>query len=147
MKFRTFSIIFFIFLTIAGSNSIFSQKCKVRTSCTPDGCAVYTEVFEFDYVDEKPQFPGGGNGLLNYINSARKYPAEAYQNGIQGRVTCAFVVNPEGKVCHPKILRGVEESLNQEALRIVSEMPDWTPGKINQQAVPVRVVCYIPFRK
>ena len=137
-----FSIISFLF-----SGQLFSQKCRVKIASEENGCNVYAEVFEYDYVDVKPQFPGGDNNLINFINSNRNYPQSAYDNGIEGRVTCAFVVNADGKISNIKILRGVEDSLNQEAIRIVSSMPPWTPGKILDQPVPVRVIYCIPFRK
>ena len=124
-----------------------AQTCRVNTGKQNNGCVVYTEVYEFDYVDQKPEFPGGGQALINYINTNRHYPEEAYNKGIEGRVNCSFVVSPDGKINHIKVLRGVEESLNNEALRIISNMPNWVPGKIENQSVPVRVVCCIPFRK
>lgn len=129
------------------SNPTFSQTCKVKTGCQDNGISIYTEVFEFDYVDEKPEFPGGGSNLISFINATREYPHEAYDAGIQGRVTCSFIVNPDGKISNIRVLRGVESSLNREAVRIVSKMPDWNPGKLNDHPVPVRVVCSIPFRK
>ena len=135
------------FLVLTQTPSIFSQTCKIKTATLNNGEPVYTEVFEYDYVDEKPIFPGGSNSLINFINSTREYPVEAYEMGIQGRVTCSFIVNEDGKISHIKVLRGVESSLNSEALRIISLMPDWDPGKINEMRVPVRVVCSIPFRK
>ena len=135
------------FLVLTQTPGIFSQTCKIKTATLNNGEPVYTEVFEYDYVDEKPIFPGGSNSLINFINSTREYPVEAYEMGIQGRVTCSFIVNEDGKISHIKVLRGVESSLNSEALRIISLMPDWEPGKINEMRVPVRVVCSIPFRK
>lgn len=140
---------FFIIATAALSLShqAGAQTCRVNTGKQTNGCVVYTEVYEYDYVDQKPEFPGGGQALINFINNNRNYPENAYENGIEGRVTCSFVVNSDGKICHIKVLRGVEETLNNEALRIISKMPAWVPGKINEQSVPVRVVCCIPFRK
>lgn len=134
-------------VAMATSHNAFSQTCKVRSNSSVNGCTVYTEVYEYDYVDQKPEFPGGRNSMINFINSTRQYPSEAYENGIEGRVTCSFVVNPDGKVSHIQVLKGVESSLNQEAIRIVSAMPDWSPGKIAESPVPTRVVCCIPFRK
>lgn len=107
----------------------------------------YKEVYEFDFVEEKPEFPGGGTELVNFINDNRRYPAEAYSLGIEGRVTCSFVVNCDGSVSNISIIRGVEKSLNKEAIRIIGKMPKWSPGKIEGEAVPVRVICAIPFRK
>ena len=72
---------------------------------------------------------------------------EAYEKGIEGRVICSFVVNSDGSISNIQILRGVEKSLNNEAVRIISKMPDWVPGKIDGQNVPVRVIHPIVFRK
>lgn len=124
-----------------------AQTCRITSGVNADGVITYKEVYEFDYVDVKPQFPGGGSALLSYINEHRRYPAEAYANGVEGRVTCAFVVNTDGKISDVSVLRGVEKTLNREAIRILSKMPDWKPGKIEGQSVPVRVICAVPFRK
>lgn len=147
MTFHKQAIFAILVIAMTLTPELFSQTCLVRTATMDNGGAVYTEVFEYDYVDEKPEFPGGGTSLINFINSNREYPTEAYNSGIQGRVTCAFIVHPDGKLSHIQVLRGVEKSLNNEAMRIISMMPPWQPGKINNQAVPVRVVCCIPFRK
>ena len=147
MKFRALAMLAIPMTALAISNPTYSQTAKIRTSTLINGNPVYTEVFEYDYVDEKPEFPGGGRSLLCFINSTRQYPVEAYEMGVEGRVICAFIVNPDGKLSNFQVLRGVESSLNKEALRIVSLMPPWLPGKINKQPVPVRVVCCIPFRK
>lgn len=147
MNFRVLALLIGSLYVIANSLQINSQTFMVRTATINNGSWVYTEVFEYDYVDEKPEFPGGGNSLINFINQNRQYPTEAYELGIQGKVTCSFIVHPDGKLSHIKILRGVERSLNDEALRLVSIMPDWIPGKIHDHTVPVRVICNIPFRK
>lgn len=140
-------LLFISMIAMATNNQLYSQTCRIKTATLNNGGAVYTEVYEYDYVDVKPEFPGDGNSLVSFINATRVYPQEAYENGIQGRVTCSFVVEPDGKVSHIKVLRGVEPSLNKEAVRIISMMPEWVPGKIGEHAVPVRVVCCIPFRK
>lgn len=147
MNFRKIAFLSSLLITLAVTTPISSQTCKIKTATLDNGNSIYTEVFEYDYVDEKPQFPGGGNSLLSFINSTREYPQDAYNAGIEGRVTCSFVVNENGKISNIKVLRGVETSLNREAVRIMSEMPDWIPGKIARRPVPVRVVCCIPFRK
>lgn len=107
----------------------------------------FVEVYEYDFVSEKPSFPGGDSKLTTFINETRQYPREAYRNGIQGRVTCSFVVNTDGSISHISVLRGIESSLNKEAVRVMSKMPAWTPGRHNGRAVPVRVVWSVPFRK
>lgn len=105
------------------------------------------EVYEYDYVDVQPQFPGGEHGLINFINRTREYPYHAYKNRIQGRVLCSFIVGVDGKVSNIRIIRGAQdESLNREALRVISEMPKWKAGKVGGQAVAVRCVLPIAFR-
>lgn len=147
MKLYNIVILTITIFGIGLQNEAYSQTCRVKTSIGMNGNPVYTEVYEYDYVDEKPQFPGGDNSLVDYINSTRIYPHEAYEAGVEGRVTCAFIVQPDGKISNIQVLRGVEKSLNDEAVRIVANMPVWVPGKLNKQAVPVRVVRCIPFRK
>lgn len=124
-----------------------AQTCRVSIGSGADGCQSYKEVFEYDYVDQKPQFPGGREALMEFINKTRHYPKEAYERGIEGRVTCSFVVNPDGNISHLRVIKGSHSSLNIEAMRILAEMPNWTPGKHGDKCVPVRVVHCIPFRK
>lgn len=147
MKSTTLLLLTLVFITWLTPGNARAQTVRVTTGTNADGSKSYMEVYEFDYVDVKPEFPGGGNQLINFINENRRYPAEAYAQGIEGRVTCAFVVNTNGNISNLSVIRGVEPSLNKEALRILSKMPQWSPGKINGQAVPVRVIWCIPFRK
>lgn len=124
-----------------------AQTCRVSMGVNAEGHKTYMEVYEYDYVTEKPAFPGGDRKLMEFINENRHYPKEAYKAGIQGRVTCSFIVNANGSISHVRVLRGVEESLNKEALRVFGSMPDWMPGRIENRQVPVRVIWSIPFRK
>lgn len=133
-----------VFLT---PTEVSAQTCRVNIGSTNTGCISYMEVYEYDYVTEKPSFPGGDSELMKFINNTREYPKTAYERGIQGRVTCSFVVNADGTVSHISVIRGVEPSLNKEAIRILSRMPEWTPGKLNGHNVPTRVVWSVPFRK
>lgn len=129
------------------SSSVQAQTCRVSAGLNADGVPCFVEVFEYDYVDQKPEFPGGGTSLLKFINNNRRYPARAYDLGIQGRVMCEFVVTADGTVQYVSVLKGVEPSLNKEAVRIISTMPKWTPGRLDGTNVPVRVVCAVPFRR
>ncbi len=124
-----------------------AQTYRVNIGTSNPGCVSYMEVYEYDYVTEKPCFPGGDSQLICFINSTRQYPEEAYSKGVQGRVTCSFVVNADGSISHVSVIRGVEASLNKEAVRIIASMPAWTPGKLEGKAVPTRVVRSVPFRK
>lgn len=124
-----------------------AQTCRITLGTTSSGHTTYMEVYEYDYVTDKPCYPGGDCELIQFINNTRRYPQKAYQDGVQGRVTCSFVVNTNGSVSHIRVLKSVEETLNREAVRILSLMPDWTPGRVNGHPVPVRVIRSIPFRK
>jgi periplasmic protein TonB len=89
------------------------------------------------WVEEMPAFPGGDEALLKYIAEKIRYPEEAASNGIQGRVILRFAVTSDGSVKRVEVLRGVHQVLDQEAIRVVTEMPKWKPGKQNGIAVPV----------
>lgn len=97
----------------------------------------------FTVVEEMPKFPGGEAKLLEFINKGIKYPVIAQENGIQGRVICSFVVNRDGSVVDAEVVRGVDPSLDKEALRVINTMPKWTPGK--QRGKPVRVKYTVPI--
>ena len=105
------------------------------------------EVYEFDYVDVQPQFPGGEHGLINFINRTREYPYHAYHKHIQGRVLCSFIVGTDGKLYNIQVIRSSgNDSLDREALRVISKMPRWSVGKIDNTKVNVRCVLPIAFR-
>ena len=145
-KFKKTFLPMLVGLSLSAPLTAASQTVYVRCS---DACvhSTYREVYEYDFVDEKPTFPGGDTMLLRYINRTRQYPKRAYRKGIQGRVTLSFVVNADGSVSAVAVLRGVEKSLNTEAARIISDMPHWSPGRIDGKAVPVRVIQTVVFRK
>lgn len=97
----------------------------------------------FVIVEENPQFPDGGTaGLLQYLGKNIKYPTIPQENGTQGRVTVQFVVNKDGSIVDVKVIRGVDPYLDKEAVRVISTMPKWIPGK--QRGVPVRCKFTVP---
>jgi protein TonB len=97
----------------------------------------------FMIVEEMPEFPGGTEALQRYLAQSVRYPVIAQENGIQGRVYIQFVINQNGEVTNATILRGVDPSLDREALRVVEAMPKWKPGK--QRNRPVRVSYTVPI--
>jgi protein TonB len=97
----------------------------------------------FFIVEDMPEFPGGELALRQYIANAIKYPVIAQENGIQGRVYVTFVVNTDGSVSDARIARGVDPSLDKEALRVINSLPKWKPGK--QRGKPVRVSYTVPI--
>ena len=100
----------------------------------------------FSVVQQMPEFPGGQTQLLKYLATRIKYPVEAQENGIQGRVSCSFVVDTDGTLKDIKVLRGVDPSLDREAVRVIREMPKWSPGVQNDMAVAVKYTVPVTFR-
>ena len=100
----------------------------------------------FDVVEQMPSFPGGMAALMAYLQKSIKYPPVAEENGIQGRVVCTFVVERDGSVTDVRVAKSVDPSLDKEAVRVVSTMPKWIPGKQNGQSVRVKYTLPVTFR-
>jgi len=98
----------------------------------------------FIVVEQMPEFPGGQQGLFAYLSENVKYPLVAKENNIQGRVICNFVVEKDGRITDVQVVRsGGDPSLDKEAVRVLSSMPNWKPGK--QRGKPVRVKYVVPI--
>jgi len=98
----------------------------------------------FTIVEQMPSFPGGDAALMKYLGSSIKYPAIAKDAGIQGTVFVTFVVDEKGDVKDVKVLRSLGGGTDEEAIRVVRNMPKWTPGK--QRGKPVKVQYNLPIR-
>ena len=108
---------------------------------------VEEEAIPFQLVEEKPSFQGGdANKFSKWVNQRLEYPEIAKENGVQGRVTLQFTVEKDGTVTKIKVLRGVDPSLDKEAVRVVSMSPKWTPGKQRDRAVPVTYTFPVIFQ-
>ncbi len=108
---------------------------------------VEDEAIPFMLVEEKPSFMGGdANAFSKWVNERLEYPEIAKENGVQGRVTLQFTVNTDGSVSNVKVLRGVDPSLDKEAVRVVSMSPKWTPGKQRDRAVKVTYTFPVIFQ-
>lgn len=108
---------------------------------------VEEEAIPFQLVEEKPSFNGGdANEFSKWVNSKLQYPEIAKENGVQGRVTLQFTVNPDGSVSNVKVIRGVDSSLDKEAVRVVSMSPKWKPGKQRDRAVKVTYTFPVIFQ-
>jgi len=99
----------------------------------------------FTVVEQNPEFPGGYAAMMKYLNENINYPTIASENGIKGRVTLQFVVNKEGIISQVKIVKGVDPSLDKEAVRVVESMPKWIPGKQNGKPVNVWFTLPVSF--
>lgn len=97
----------------------------------------------FRHVEQMPEFPGGEAALMKFINENLRYPTAAIKNGIQGRVTVQFVVTKDGSVGDVKVVRGVDPTLDAEAVRVCKALPKFTPG--TQNGIPVNVWYTLPI--
>ena len=100
----------------------------------------------FDVVEQMPSFPGGHAALLQWLASNVSYPAEAAENGVQGRVIVQFVVEKDGSVSDAQVVKSVDPSLDKEARRVVLAMPRWNPGKQKGSAVRVKYTIPVTFK-
>ena len=108
---------------------------------------VEEEAIPFQLVETKPSFNGGdANTFSKWVNERLVYPETAKENGVQGRVTLQFTVGKDGSVTNVKVLRGVDPSLDKEAVRVVSMSPKWKPGKQRDRAVPVTYTFPVIFQ-
>lgn len=118
-----------------------SQEVQPATNASEPATDSNEQIFE--KVDQNPSFPGGSEELMKWLRKNMKYPSEAMENNIQGKVTVQFVIDKDGSIVDPKVTHSVDPSLDKEALRIVQAMPRWTPGK--QKGKAVRVRFYLPL--
>lgn len=99
----------------------------------------------FTEVDVQPVYPGGDTALFNFISENVKYPVQAQENGIQGKVYIEFIIDKTGAVTNAKVYKGVNEELDKEALRVIKLLKKWTPGKNDGKPVNVKYCMPIFF--
>ncbi len=108
---------------------------------------VEEEAIPFQLVEEKPSFQGGdANAFSKWVATKLVYPEIAKENGVQGRVTLQFTVEKDGSVTNVRVLRGLDPSLDKEAVRVVSSSPKWKPGKQRDRAVKVTYTFPVIFQ-
>ncbi len=100
----------------------------------------------FQVVEKMPEFPGGMQELMKWLGKNIKYPSICQENGVQGRVIVQFVVNRDGSIVDPQVMKSVDPYLDKEALRVVKAMPKWAPGEQRGKAVRVKFTLPVMFR-
>lgn len=100
----------------------------------------------YQVVGQQPNFPGGKEELFKYLAHNMIYPADAAKNKVEGRVLVTFVIEHDGSISNVNVVNSVYPSLDKEAIRVVSEMPKWIPGKANGKTVRVKYTIPITFR-
>ncbi len=129
-----------------GKIEIDNEKRVIRVShkSTTNYLDQATQVFQI--VDEMPEFPGGINKLIEYLSQNIKYPKDAQEAGIQGKVHVNFIVEPDGSISNIKILQSVSKDCDEEAMRVVKAMPKWKPGKQDGKNVRVSFILPVNFK-
>ena len=131
---------------VEGNDEVGGEVLKAKEEIAQPEPPKEEENKVFDVVEEQPSFPGGQGALMQWLSDNIKYPVIAAENGVQGRVIVQFVVSKTGSISDVKVVRGVDPSLDREAVRVVSQMPKWTPGRQNGTTVNVRYTLPVTFR-
>ena len=142
MKFQHLLPLFALFtaLPALAQEDVVAPKEETIQMVEPAKPAVFTG------VEEMPQFPGGEKALYAYVIKELKYPKMAKENGIQGTVYVTFVIQADGTITNPKVIRGIGGGCDEESIRIVKGMPKWIPGKQGGKEVIVQYNLPIRFK-
>lgn len=118
-------------------------QIDIEKSNTTD-CATTEQIYDVQKVDKQPKFPGGTTSLQSYINRSLKYPQVSRENNSQGRVIVRFIIDSNGIVISPQVVRSSGDFyLDMEAVRVIESMPKWKPGK--HKGKPVCVYFTMPI--
>ena len=131
---------------VVGNDEVGGEVLKAKEEIAQPEPPKEEENKIFDVVEEQPSFPGGAGALMQWLRDNINYPVIATENGIEGRVIVQFVVSKTGAISDVRVARSVDPSLDKEAVRVVSSMPNWTPGKQNGSAVNVRYTLPVTFK-
>lgn len=115
------------------------------TGSTGDGKEPIIDEERIEIPQIQPEFPGGLNAMYSYLGKNIKYPSLAKENNIQGTVYIQFIVEKDGSITDVVVGKGKHKTLDTEALRVVSAMPKWTPGKVGNKNVRVRFTLPVNF--
>lgn len=128
---------------------ILSSAIQPMSAMADDETPVEKSVSEgviYAAAEVPAEYPGGMSELMRYICNNIRYPQEALAQGKSGRVIVKFVVDAKGDISSPEIVKGICESLDNEALRLVRNMPGWFPGRINEKPVATYYTLPINFK-
>ncbi|WP_167856321.1 energy transducer TonB [Hymenobacter metallicola] len=116
------------------------------SSQAPDAAGASTATLVYHMAEELPSFPGGEAAFTKFLRAKIQYPAAALNRGTSGKVHVSFVIDEQGHILDPKVVKGLGFGLDEEALRLVRIMPWWNPGKIGGKPVKVAYTLPIVFR-
>lgn len=122
------------------------EEIKEEPKPEPPKVVEDTRVYNLAELAQQPSFPGGDAAMYAWLSKNLQYPPIAQENGISGTVVVSFVIGKDGSVSDVKVVRGKDPSLDKEAVRVVSKMPKWNPGKQNGQNVRVSYTLPVKFQ-
>lgn len=117
------------------TTSVANNSSESQTSDQSNSISDKEEKEVYVAVEKQAEFPGGIAALMNWLSMNIRYPEKAYKENIQGRVIVKFIIEKDGKVSNPTIVRGIDPELDKESIRVVKEMPAWQPAENNGKAV------------
>ena len=129
--------VIFTLIVLAFSSIVFGQQ---------DPPVIESQEVYQDDLPSDPEYPGGPSAMMRFLANNVQYPQSAMENSEQGKVYVQFVIEKDGSVTNVKVMRGVSEAIDMEALRVVNKMPTWKPGEVNGKPVRVRQIIPISFR-
>ena len=121
-------------------------ECCLMTAHAQKTVVSQTNQKVFDTVDQMPEYPGGMQAMIEFLQANMKYPEDAAKQKVEGRVMVQFVVETDGSISDVHVAKQVFPSLDAEAIRVVQAMPKWTPGKEKGKVVRVKYNLPIVFR-
>ena len=128
------------------NREITSQDTTIKTQALPNGWkSLETTNGSFNLVEEFPEYPGGEEARIQFLQENLKYPELAREIGLEGEVLISFIVEPDGRLTNFTIVRSVAPIFEDEALRVVKLMPNWKPGKLRGKAVRVQFQLPVTF--
>ncbi len=130
---------YFVSILMIYALGVFQIAKAQKQAPAIDNSQVYT------FADEMPEFPGGSQAMMKYLVKNLNYPQSAVEQGIQGKVLLSFVVRTDGSITDARVTRGIKGGCDEEAIRLLSTMPKWKPGKVNGIIVPVQMMLPIIF--
>lgn len=124
-------------LLSAGLSTVGFSAWSAESASSVSAVAPATDTHPYTEVEIRPKFPGGDAALAKYLATHVMYPAQAAEDGAQGKVVVSFVVGKDGSISKVKVIRSKHPALDREAVRVVKAMPKWIPGKMNGKLVNV----------
>lgn len=129
-----------------GTNDLNKQIVRNEVIAEEPKAPEPEKVYTMAMVEQKPEFPGGDNAMYKWLGDHITYPAQASEEGVQGRVVVQFDISKTGAIENVKVVRGRHPALDKEAMRLVKAMPKWQPGRNNGQPVKVTYTLPVTFK-